>query len=505
MEPLTKKKVSQQVFCPAFTNDYRVVSGKCGGEGLGMVANRFIAKGDPILLDSLEFLFSDVEDGDSLRLHNHEMASLAARYEKGEGPVPELYPITKEMLLQTHGVPTLIENSDEEDKPAETWRLEVPWMLMNHSCDPSTIDSSHKEPEGEAIAARDLYPGDELTYDYTHQLFCHRHSFTCLCGAEKCRGIFAGFQALDAQDKEKTLPRVSEYIRARHEGVQIENKQAVFDTRDKPHTENNRSNVQGDDNVIRLVFPGPSCSDSDVLVKQNAKTAKLGLYAMRDFDRGELVYSFWNQQWPGNAIVDMVAATQLRESDLPEGTVARMIPEECAFIDCQGQNRFSGYDMFRTHSCDPNTTYNHKTEGEDDEWRSVYAVKPIRKGELLTQDFNTIWWDRSTAPSINSSGICDCGAFNCRGTANGFKFVSKDGQDELKAMSLFRELPPYPTGRGGVVRTGEVLAPHIQIQMRLANSEKHGNPTSPLEYESNCLFPSSCSDSESETSCMSSV
>lgn len=434
-----KKQASQQVYCPAYTPDYRVVGGQCGGEGLGLVANRFIAKGETILKDSIEFLFSDVEDGDFLRLHNHHLAN-AARSDD-EGPVPLLHPITKDMLLRTHGVPSIM-----EDGKCETWRLETPWMLMNHSCDPNVIDSSHKEPEGEAIAARDICEGEELTYDYTHQLYCERHNFTCLCGAERCRGIFAGFQALTDAQKKATMPRVSDYIKTRDQGVEYVKQQPVFD-RQGART----------DNCLRLVFPGPSCADADIEIKTNAETGQYGLYAMRSFEPGEEVYSYWTEEWAdnGTACIDMVAATQLRKSDLPEGTTVQMQPQDCAFVDCQNQKRFSGYDMFRNHSCDPNIVYNHKAEGEDDEWRTAYAVKSIQEGELLTLDFNTIWWDHSLS---TTAGVCHCGAENCASTTQGFKFVPKDAQERLLSMSWKRQV-------GDFSHRGEALAPHIQMRM----------------------------------------
>ena len=52
----------QGVLCPAVTEDYRIVQDERGG--FKVVANRFIKKGKRVMRDSLEFPFSDVQDGD---------------------------------------------------------------------------------------------------------------------------------------------------------------------------------------------------------------------------------------------------------------------------------------------------------------------------------------------------------------------------------------------------------------------------------------------------------
>lgn len=461
------KRVPQDVLYPAYTNDYSVYHGRCGG--LGMVANRFIPKGSMVLTESVEFLFADVQEGDSILMVGHEMASV-----QSETTVPERVPLTRDMLIRTHGVPVLKEDpNDPESAGIEFYRLEVPWMLLNHSCDPNVVDSSHKEPEGEAIAARDIQKGEELTYDYTHQYYDKDlHSFACLCGASNCRNFVTGFAGLSEGDKEKLWPHVSDYIKVRHAadtgvGPKTKVEYPVFPPRTvtKKIVQDEGDDVE-EEEACRLVMPGPSicasdpgCGACDIAIQQTEKD--VCLVANKDFAVGEEVYSFWNFVWPdqGRKPIDIVSASDLLQGDLPEGTVTRVKPLEHGVRDSMGRIRFSGYDMFRTHSCEPNLVYNYKDEDEEDDWRCAYAVKPIQKGDVLTIDFNTVWWDRPT-----EGGICHCGASNCRGTAKGFSHLSKKQQEELKALSWLRETTISSDDKQPAA--GQALSPHIHASVR---------------------------------------
>ena len=61
---------------------------------------------------------------------------------------------------------------------------------MNHSCAPSCLFVSGGERyTGLMVAARDLLPGDEITYDYATSEDCELSpEWQCLCGADGCRG-----------------------------------------------------------------------------------------------------------------------------------------------------------------------------------------------------------------------------------------------------------------------------------------------------------------------------
>jgi len=146
-------EVPQSVPFPKKTRDYRI---KSGSYGLGLYANRNIPKGDRIFDDSTEFLFADVEEGDSLLFDSTVTASKHC----GEGKVPTRFPLSRDVLMKTHGVPKLFPDN------IVSWNLEVPVMLMNHSCDPNTSATSTCTATGEDIATKDIKRGEELTSNY---------------------------------------------------------------------------------------------------------------------------------------------------------------------------------------------------------------------------------------------------------------------------------------------------------------------------------------------------
>ena len=180
------------------------------------------------------------------------------------------------------------------------------------------------------------------------------------------------------------------------------------------------SKVFPDNGTKRLVFPGPSYALADVKMKQD-DNGRYALYATKDYAFGDRVYEFWRIDWPfgGRGPIDMVASTKLNENDLPEGTVIRLDPTECAAKkDRSGHYQFSGWDLLTEHSCEPNLTYNDLDEDEEDEWQGAYATRDIKEGEKLTIDYNSVLWDRSDS---KNAGECNCGASKCVGSVMGFK------------------------------------------------------------------------------------
>jgi D-alanine-D-alanine ligase len=57
------------------------------------------------------------------------------------------------------------------------------WAPQNHSCNPNTAYSGLN-----LIALRDIRRGEELTIDYGEFGNPDAAPFTCVCGAENCRG-----------------------------------------------------------------------------------------------------------------------------------------------------------------------------------------------------------------------------------------------------------------------------------------------------------------------------
>ncbi len=64
---------------------------------------------------------------------------------------------------------------------------------MNHSCAPSTILDTTRML---VFAARDLEPGDELTFFYPSTEWEMSSPFICLCGAPNCIHVVAGARFL---------------------------------------------------------------------------------------------------------------------------------------------------------------------------------------------------------------------------------------------------------------------------------------------------------------------
>lgn len=154
---------SHDILCSAVTDDYRLSKTK---HGYRVVANRRIKKGEVVMDESYEFPFSDVRDGDQSKLllsvhflprmyfvslslsfllilstkvylsNLDEANELAAKHEDEE-LLPTHIPVTRDMLLRSHGVPSITEKSDEEVVVRQL--LESPGMFMNHSCDPVRI------------------------------------------------------------------------------------------------------------------------------------------------------------------------------------------------------------------------------------------------------------------------------------------------------------------------------------------------------------------------------
>ncbi len=58
-------------------------------------------------------------------------------------------------------------------------------MFTNHSCDPST---RIEKDTGLMIAMRNVWPNDEITFDYLTTETEMVAGFDCTCGAENCAG-----------------------------------------------------------------------------------------------------------------------------------------------------------------------------------------------------------------------------------------------------------------------------------------------------------------------------
>ncbi|MBI3633747.1 MAG: SET domain-containing protein-lysine N-methyltransferase, partial [Candidatus Vogelbacteria bacterium] len=105
----------------------------------------------------------------------------------------------------------------DNDKFLETQSIESTDNFLNHSCDPNCYidwDSMWLR------AKRDIYDGEELTYDYNtsdwDNLSLKRKEpawFICQCGSGDCLRKMLGFKHLDKRDQERRLPLAAPYIR----------------------------------------------------------------------------------------------------------------------------------------------------------------------------------------------------------------------------------------------------------------------------------------------------
>jgi len=457
--------VPQLVPFPKKTEDYTI---KCSKYGLGLYANRNIAKGEMIFVDSIEFLISDVQDGDCLLFDS----TLTASKESREGEVPSRFPLSPDTLNRTHGVPQLHPDPTGQFSGIVSMALEVPHMLMNHSSDPNTMKNSNCATTGEDIASRDIQKGEELTVNYFLEYYDSGPFFDeCRCGSSNCFGHMNGFKSLKDDDKERLLPFATEAVQAMHRADVGDCLPVKHEQLPVPQRVPSRDN----ENIPRLVIPGPSHALAKVAVRQqNDDSEKLGLYALKNFNFGEKVYEFWCQDWylGGKVAIDMVFAKAQLEGDPSEGTVVRLVPA-MGSQNLDGTWMYSGWDSLTTHSCDPNIMYRHTSSEEGENWRCAFAAKDIKAGDMLSVDVNCNLWDCSEYISSD----CASGATKCTDTNKGFKFLSDEAQKERKMMSWRRVSPPYD-GEGEVEKLGMALSLRIREQLGMTNLSDNSSSSS---------------------------
>jgi hypothetical protein len=435
--------------------------------------------------DSLEYTFTDVaQQGDCVLFNHHKQAS-----KQTKSDVPSTFPLTLDVLHRTHGVPVL----DSETKTA-SWQLEVPGMLMNHSCDPNVKAYPRCSDNAEDYAARDIRKGEELTVDYCLQYYDHGPFFEkCMCGATNCRGSMMGFVSLCDAEKERLFPLASDYVQARHladsgRGLPVKPALTGSTLLRAPPIE---------PIVPRIVVPGPSHALADVFVQQDSKTGEFGLYSGKDIRSGSKFYEFWYQTWPDeiSSVIDMVFAARLNAYDPPEGTMVRVDANNQALRDRSHHFMFSGWAMLMKHSCDPNLVYDNasKHEEEDWEWHSAYAAKDIKAGDQLTIDFNCMFWDRSS--SVVKGG-CDRGSVHCTGTMRGFRFLSREAQ-EARIHMTWRRVSAATNflSESKSAPLGSALSPHVRENLRKQDVELVSDSEDSTCSVSVCSDDASSSDS----------
>ena len=386
---------NQAYLFPTRTNDYYVSKGKLG---ICLVANRDIKKGKAIFKESLEYNFANVLNGDQLLLDTNwaKDESWWNKKMNTKKTLPQLYNVTRETLFETHGVPSLLPDPTGKTGGEEEYRLEVPGMFSNHSCDPNMEEGE----DGEDRATRDIQKGEELTCDYSRYVYYELEpARECKCGSANCRGKMQGWLGLTPEAKADLLPKVSGVIRAHHmadigEGPPIEEADDHLDETFQYLLVRNISS----DGAFRLVCPGPGSAadmtDIDIKPMEGEGENKYGLFVSKDFAKGDLVYEYWVQPWPKGLPkeFDMVAPTAEpgRDKAFQEGTYARINADTCARKYPNGRMKFSTWDLLVGHSTDPNISYDDEEDEEGENWGSAYATRDIKAGEQIMADMNSI-------------------------------------------------------------------------------------------------------------------
>lgn len=132
-------------------------------------------------------------------------------------------------------------------------------------------------------------------------------------------------------------------------------------------------------------MPPMQTTDKRFKVRKSKPGTGLGLFALADIKKAEFILEYTGKKIPTALADTMEEARYLFEID------------ENWTIDGSSRSNTARY---INHSCDPNT------EAEIDDGRIViHAVRNIKKGEELTIDYNTEYFDEFIRPTG-----CKCSA-----------------------------------------------------------------------------------------------
>lgn len=84
----------------------------------------------------------------------------------------------------------------------------APATLINHSCEPTC----RLDGQVLVVAARDIVPGEALTYDYATSDAAPYDEFECACGTPSCRGKVTGDDWMLPELRERYAGWFSPYI-----------------------------------------------------------------------------------------------------------------------------------------------------------------------------------------------------------------------------------------------------------------------------------------------------
>ncbi len=79
-------------------------------------------------------------------------------------------------------------------------KIDEPFELVNHSCDPNCGIRPNDHGGYDLIAMRDIAAGEEITFDYCMTEWICVGFSACRCGSDRCRKTILGAQGMAAED-----------------------------------------------------------------------------------------------------------------------------------------------------------------------------------------------------------------------------------------------------------------------------------------------------------------
>ena len=82
---------------------------------------------------------------------------------------------------------------------------------LNHSCDPSAALDTERLC---FVAARDIAPGEAVTFNYNSSEYDIAEPFACGCGSPRCEGTIRGFRHLTPRQRAEIRPLLAAHLLA---------------------------------------------------------------------------------------------------------------------------------------------------------------------------------------------------------------------------------------------------------------------------------------------------
>ncbi|MEK7540119.1 MAG: SET domain-containing protein-lysine N-methyltransferase [Patescibacteria group bacterium] len=104
-----------------------------------------------------------------------------------------------------------------------TWKIPLTgnvWKYINHSCKPN----AGLRGRSNVVAMRPIFPGEEVTIDYSITESGHNWHMRCRCGLPECRRVIKGAQYLSRELYAEYEEFIPTYLR------QVYNKQKTYAT-----------------------------------------------------------------------------------------------------------------------------------------------------------------------------------------------------------------------------------------------------------------------------------